>query len=186
MKSEHLQQCIIIVLVFYFLFSIFYKCPCTKKTLESLVPNIDIDIPDIDIDIKGNNSDNKDDYNNNEDDNEDEDEDDKENDKRDTKISNSEEGGSWSDIFEDLKEIIVSNVQLLIVIGIFIGTIFIGIIFVRNWRETEEKISTINVPEVTETLKSKMTNIPISKDKIKKSLKGVLSKGVDVIKSKKT
>ena len=49
MKSEHLQQCIIIVLVFYFLFSIFYKCPCTRRTLEGMVPNIDIDIPDIDI-----------------------------------------------------------------------------------------------------------------------------------------
>ncbi len=52
MKSEHLQQCIIIVLVFYFLFSIFYKCPCTRRTLEGMVPNIDIDIPDIDIDVK--------------------------------------------------------------------------------------------------------------------------------------
>ena len=51
MEPNHLQQCIILALVFYFLFNLFYKCPCTRRTLEGMVPNIDIDLPDIELDI---------------------------------------------------------------------------------------------------------------------------------------
>ena len=44
MKTEDLQQYIIILLCGYLLFNLFYKCECTRKTLENMMPDVDVDV----------------------------------------------------------------------------------------------------------------------------------------------
>ncbi len=173
MKSEHLQQCIIIVLVFYFLFSIFYKCPCTRRTLESMVPNIDIDIPDIDIIVENTEKDTKDTKDTSDDK---KDEDSSDNGLRKRGSSREDDSGSMGDVFEYFKDKLISifsNIQLLVGVGVIVGIIFLGVMVVRKTRTVKSAVSDKSVSDITDSLKNKLPGSPISKDSLKSKIPGL-------------
>jgi hypothetical protein len=158
MKTEDLQQYIIILLAAYFLFNIFYKCECTKKTLEGMMPNIDIDVDIGDIvsrggggggdgDGDGGGSDDDPDY-------------------------SGDKNKKGMKFLENIKDFVIrmmTNVQFLVGMGSVIALIVIGVYFVRKGRTAKAGIEGIR--EKTSTEAGKKAFVDGMKNTLKNSVK---------------
>lgn len=154
MKTEDLQQYIIILLAAYFLFNIFYKCECTRKTLEGMIPNIDVDIDIGDIASGGRGrggggggidfgGDDEPDY-------------------------SGDKNKKGMEFLQKIKDFVIrmmTNVQLLMGVGSVIALIVIGVYFVRKGRNVKEGISSIQ--EKTSTEEGKKAFIDGMKSSVK-------------------
>lgn len=145
MKTEDLQQYIIILLAAYFLFNIFYKCECTKKTLEGMVPNIDIDVDIGDIASgggggggggsgsgSGGGSGGEDD------------------DEPDYSGDKNKKGMKFLERIKDFFIRMMTNVQFLVGVGSVIALIVIGVYFVRKGRSAKAGLESIQEKTSTE------------------------------------
>lgn len=158
MKTEDLQQYIIILLAAYFLFNIFYKCECTKKTLEGMMPNIDVDVDIGDIESGGGGSsgggggssgggDDDPDYSG----------------------DKNKKGMKFLENIKDFFIRMMTNVQFLVGVGSVIALIVIGVYFVRKGRTAKAGIESIQ--EKTSTEEGKKAFVDGMKNTLKNSVK---------------
>lgn len=168
MKTEDLQQYIIILLCGYLLFNLFYKCECTRKTLENMMPDVDVDvnIGDIGSDSGGSNesggsggsggSDSENpDY--------------------------SGSGGEGDPLVNFMKNAgeklseLMTNVQFLAVVGAIGAIIIIGVLVVRFGRKTKKVGSTV-VSETSSIINDSSSKKEGLKNVAKTVKSGLLSK----------
>ena len=153
MKTEDLQQYIIILLAAYFLFNIFYKCECTKKTLEGMMPNIDIDVDIGDIASGGGGrgggggGDEEPDYSG----------------------DKNKKGMKFLENIKDFFIRMMTNVQFLVGVGSVIALIVVGVYFVRKGRTAKAGIESIQ--EKTSTEEGKKAFVDGMKNTLKNSVK---------------
>lgn len=168
MKTEDLQQYIIILLCGYLLFNLFYKCECTRKTLENMMPDVDVDvnIGDIASDSGGSGG---------------------SNDSEGSGGSDSENpdysgsGGEGDPLVKFMKNLgenltkIMTDVQVLAVVGAIGAIIVIGVLVVRFGRGTK-KVGSKAVSETSSIINDSSSKKEGLKNVAKTVKSGLLSK----------